>query len=205
MTSSDNLFSVADNFFSPDIIQKISAFIEQSVEKTKTGLNSIIPVLISGIVDKGSTQKGATNLVEMLSTKDFKTIIKSDANKLSENNIIKNIFGNNLNKVVSQLENSTGLAAPNVTKILEIAAPVFMGFLESKVKNEKLNSIELMNFLRHQKKKLQRFPPGTSEYSLMVNPNAQEISWSKIGLGALVLFFFWFLFWWAESWVLIKK
>ena len=197
MVINDNLLSVSQNFLSPDIVQKISDLIGQSADKTKTGLKSVIPALMSGIVDKGSTPEGASTLVDIVNTHNFESSTKPDESKLNEgNDVVKNIFGNNLNNVVSNLGASTGLSGSSITKMLGLAAPVLMGVLGSKVKNEKLSSSGLMNFLSQQKNILSGFTAG-EKGDVLQKQLTQEIPWKKIALAALILLGLWF--WWLSS------
>lgn len=66
MVVNDSLLGVSQNFFSPDIVQKISDAIGQSADKTKAGLRSVIPAFMSGVVDKGSTPDGAATIVDII-------------------------------------------------------------------------------------------------------------------------------------------
>ncbi len=208
MVINDNLFSVSQSFLAPDIVQKVSDIIGQSADKTKKALKSVIPALLSGITDKGSTPEGAATLVDMVNTHNYEANMKPDVAKLSEGNeVVNNIFGSNLNNVVSNLGTSTGLSGPSISKILSLAAPVLMGVLGLKVKNEKLSSSGLMNFLGQEKKTLSGYSAGVSQYSELLGDKArqeivpkhltQEVPWKRIALAALILFALWF--WWMAT------
>ncbi len=212
MAMNDNLLNVSQNFFTPDIVDKISAVIGQSTDKTKTGLRSVIPAFMSGIVDKGSTPEGAATLVDMVKSHNFQIENAPDANNLHQGDeVVKNVFGSNLNNVISRLGISTGLSSASVAKLLSLVAPVFMGLIDSKVKTEKLNSSGLMNFLNQQKKtitgfsasgfsSLSRFDEGmvdTESAKGFHTKLTQEIPWRKVALAALILLGLWF--WWLGT------
>jgi OOP family OmpA-OmpF porin len=213
MIASDNFISVSQNFLSPDIVQKIGDLIGQSADKTKAGLKSVIPELLTGIVNKGSTPEGAAKLVDMVNTHNFDPNAKPDASKLSEGNeVVNNIFGSNLNNVVTKLGTSTGLSSASITKMLGLAAPTIMGVIGSKVKNDKMGSSGLMNFLTQQKNILSGFTSRANPVSMngnglsnMINAKSgtfqREVSeglpWKKIILAALIALGAWF--WWVGS------
>lgn len=206
MVINDNMLSVSQSFFSPDIVQKISDFIGQSADKTKVGLKSVIPELMTGIVDKGSTPEGAAKLVDMVNTHNYEATSKPDENKINEGNeVVNNIFGSNLNNIVSKLGATTGLNSGSITKMLGLIAPVFMGVLGSKVKNEKLGAPGLMNFLSQQKNVLSSFSAGAAGVTGMASKSPEalqqnfvkESSWTKVALAALI--FLGLLFWWMGS------
>ncbi|MGZ3788929.1 MAG: DUF937 domain-containing protein [Bacteriovorax sp.] len=206
MTNYDSLIDISQNFFTPDIVQKISGAIGQSSEKTKAALQSAVPAFLSGMIDKGSTPEGASKLVDMVNSHNYESNMLPDESRLSEgNDVVNNIFGSNLNNTVSKLGTSTGLSTNSVTKMLGLVAPVFMGAIGSKVKNENLNSSGLMNFFRQQKNALAGFSSKTSDYYLLSGANpekdlkrgfTQRIPWMKILLASLILFGIWF--WWQH-------
>lgn len=119
---------------------------------------------------------------------------------------MNSVFGGNLNNVVSRLGTSTGLSTSSITKMLGLIAPVFMGVIGSKVKNEKLSTSGLMNFLSQQKNALTGFAVQTAEsdYASLTGKKenefkhlTQEVPWKKIALAALVLLGLWF--WWLGA------
>jgi outer membrane protein OmpA-like peptidoglycan-associated protein len=203
MMTSDNLLNVSQNFFSPDVVQKFSNIIGQSTDKTKIALMSVIPTLMNGIVNKGSTPEGAASLVDMTKKQNFELSTTPDESKLSQGNEVMNsIFGSNLMPTASKIGESTGLNTSSITKIFSLAAPVVMGVIGSKIKNEKLRSMGLMNFLGQQKTLLSGFTSGAAGFStagenvggVQKQIKSQNISWTKIALAALILLGL--LFWW---------
>lgn len=205
MVVNDNLLTVSQTFFSPDSVQKISDLIGQTSEKTRTALKSIIPTLMNGIVDIGSTPDGAAKLVDMINTHNFETINRPDEALLTEgHDVVKNIFGTNLTSIVSKLETTTGLGVHHIVKMMDLAAPVFMGVLGSKVKYEKTGSLGIMNFLSQQKAAMSGFSSQITtatdhaheRFKSLTLPK-QEIPWRAILLIALVLLAFYF--WWLAA------
>lgn len=154
MSTYDNFFDV-QNLLTPDIVQKTSEAIGQSVEKTKDGLKSTVTAFIKGLLDKGSTQEGADIVVNMVNTHNFES-----------NDVVNSILGNDLDSTVSKLSSTTGLNQSSVKKIMGLVAPVVMGTIGSKVKKEKMNSAGLMKFFDQQKKIITNvgFESKSSEY-----------------------------------------
>lgn len=200
MVVNDNLLSISQTFFSPDAVQKISDVIGQTSEKTRAALKSVIPTLMNGIVDVGTTPEGAAKLVDIVNTHDFENIHRPDMGRLREgHDVLEEIFGSRLTTLISKLETTTGLGVHQITKMMDLAAPVFMGVLGSKVKYEKTGSQGIMNFLAEQKKALSGFsahfaPSDTDKIRHFTLPK-QEIPWRGVLLAALVLLgvYFWWL------------
>lgn len=203
MVVNDNLLSVSQTFFSPDTVQKISDVIGQTSEKTRAALKSVIPTLMNGIVDVGSTPEGAAKLVDIINTHEFEEVHRPDVTRISEgHDAIKDIFGSRLTTVVSKLETTTGLGVHQIVKIMDLAAPVFLGVLGSKVKYEKTGSLGIMNFLSEQKTAMSGFTSHVSSATSHAHDRIrslalpkQDIPWKAILLTALVLLgiYFWWL------------
>lgn len=203
MVVNDNLLSISQTFFSPDSVQKISDVIGQTSEKTLNALKSVIPTLMNGIVDVGSTPEGAAKLVDIINTHEFENISRPDPKLIPEGHeAVSGIFGNNLNTIVSKLESATGLSVSSITKMLDMSAPVFMGVLGSKVKYEKTGSLGIMNFLNDQKKAMSGFTSHVTTATTSAHEKIksyalpkQDIPWRGVFLTALILLgiYFWWL------------
>lgn len=190
--ASDSLFSVLQNFLSPDVLQKISTEINQPVEKTKAGLKSVIPAMLMGIVNKGSTKEGAESLVNMATKQPTPSVVSADSATLKEGDaVLSSIFGNNLSNTVSNLGVSTGMNTGSITKMMGMAAPLIMGFIGTKIKNEKMSASGLMNFLGQQKSALMAFMPsgfaGVTGLGGIQSTSSERSVWPKIVLGVLLV------------------
>lgn len=196
MVVNDNLLSISQTFFLPETVQKISDVIGQTTERTGAALKSVIPTLMKGIVDAGATPEGAAKLVDMINTHKFEYIARPDVSKIEDGHeAIRTIFGNKLTSIVSALQASTGLGTSQVEKLLDLAAPVFMGVLGSKVKYEKTSSLGLMHFLSDQKMAMSGFKNFVSASTKSFTLPNQAIPWRGVFLSALVLLgvYFWWL------------
>ncbi len=200
----DSLFNVSQSFFSPDILQKISKEINQPIEQTRVGLKSAIPTLLMGIVKKGSTREGAETLVEMAGHQPTVDNVVTDPTEIREGTeVINQIFGNNLNAVLSKLGTTTGMNIASLNKMLSMSAPMVMGAIGTKIKSERMSPSALMNFLSQQKNSLINLIPsgipGLSNFSFARSLPLEEdrsYLWAKIVLGVLVLAG---MLWWYNS------
>ncbi len=189
--ASDNFLSVSQRFFSPEILQKISREINQPVEQTKVGLKSVIPTLFMGIFNKASTKEGAESLLN-LANKDVPNNVENfEEIKPAGNDVLNGIFGSNLNNVVSKLGVTTGMNTGSITKMLGMVAPMVMGVIGSKVKNEKMSASGLMSFLSQQKSSLSGLlaagisgVPGMTEIKEKL---PSKTGWMKIVLAIILI------------------
>jgi len=165
MVVQENLMGVSQHFFTPDIVSKISEIVGQTTDKTLTGLKSVIPTFIGGIVEKGSTPEGAASLVDLVNTHNFEKHVLPDEDSLREgNDVVNNIFGNELEPTLSQLSAETKLDRGSLEKILGLVAPICMGIVGAKIKRDSMNMTGLMSFIKAQKKELSGYSHNSSEY-----------------------------------------
>lgn len=160
-----NLLDASQSFMTPDNLNKLSAALGQSSEKVQSGLKSVIPAFIMGLVNKGSTTEGAQSLVNLVKQKGFDSEVPppniNDENYLrSGNEAVNGVLGNNLNSVVNGLTTSTGMSSSSVKKMLGMVAPMVLGVLGTKIRSENLNASGVMGFLNQQKSAVVGFMPA---------------------------------------------
>lgn len=196
MVLSDNLFNLAQNFISPDVVKKFSGLIGESEDRTKAGLKTAIPTLIKGIADKGATPEGAETIVKFAKSHPDSANDISTANLNEGNSVLNGIFGNNLTSIVSRIGSSTGLNTSSITKMLGLAAPLVMGAIGSKVKKDNLNAVGLMGFFKQQKNVLGAAAPAalTGMGVRQHKGSEKTLPWFLISILLLALFgaFWWF-------------
>lgn len=196
MVLSDNLFNLAQNFVSPDVVKKFSGLIGESEDRTKAGLKTAIPTLIKGIADKGATPEGAETIVKLAKNHPDSANDVSTANLTEGNSVLNGIFGNNLTPMVSKIGSSTGLNTSSITKMLGLAAPLVMGAIGSKVKKDNLNAAGLMGFFSQQKNVLDAAAPAalTGMGVRQHKGSEKTLPWFLISVLLLALFgaYWWF-------------
>jgi hypothetical protein len=133
MVLSENLLGVAQNFATPDVIQKFSEVLGEPAEKIRTGLKAVIPALLMGIVTKGSTPEGAQRLAQLAQQTPTPTTDINPAAIDSGTQAADQIFDGNLNSTISKLGASTGLSSLSVSKMMGLATPILLVVLVSKI------------------------------------------------------------------------
>lgn len=162
MAISENLFSSTQSFLTPDFVQKFSGALGQPADRIRNALNSIIPTFLKGVVDKGSSREGAESLVNIAARDGVETTSPNlnDTQYLSKgSDALNGIFGSNLDSVTSSLGSRTGINPGSINKMLGMIAPMFLGVLRKKIKNENMNANGLMSFLSQQKSALAGMGP----------------------------------------------
>lgn len=165
MAYADNLMNSTQNFMTPDFFSKASALLGQPVDKIQSGLKSVIPTFLMGLVNKGSSPQGASSIVNLVNSNNLTTSVApaniNDPEYVHKGeNVLNGIFGSNLNSVTSTLGQTTGLGSSSITKLLSVIAPMIMGVVGSKIKSENLNASGVQNFFSQQKSTISGFIPG---------------------------------------------
>ena len=199
----NNLLEITKNFLAPDIVNKFSRDIGESTERTQKALKSVIPALLMGIVIKGRTADGAECLVNLvhrdgLELKDEKSFQYTDAKYLNKGtDAVQGIFGNNLNTVVANLGDSTGIQSSGIQKMLQMAAPLVMDFLATKMKREELGTPGLMGFLAQQNQVISQLVPdglvGRWQVVKEIVPNSRSPWLTIIFIVLVILAGLWWL------------
>lgn len=156
MAAPENLFDSTRPFMSPEFIHRVSSDLHEPEEKVEDGFRTVIPTVLSVLIDKGSTPEGAADLIHLL-----------EETPGQSHHAAEDIFGKNYHAVADTLSPSTGLSSDHVEKMMDMIAPVVMRVIGTKVKREGLSPEELKAFLEDQKKVLKGFTPRISRERLL--------------------------------------
>ena len=166
-----NLMELIMKEFSGDIVGKIGSFLGEDTSKITIGLGGVVPSILGGLLSKGSTQNGATEIFNLIKGGNFgESSLKNIGNKLSGgsvttdliksgSSILSTIFGNKLGGIESLISSFSGLGKGSASSLLGIAVPFVMGILGKQVSSSGLNASGLMNLLGSQKYFLEKIAP----------------------------------------------
>lgn len=154
MTATENLFDTTRSFLTPASIQKFSLALNEPNEKIEIGLQTVVPTLVSGLIEEGSTSEGAEKIVKLIEEENFRAEFPQDLNDrkylIKGENVVTDIF-ENYKDIASDITPTTGMNRVNVEKMMEMAAPVIMGVIDSKIKNQGMNAQRLNGYFLEQK------------------------------------------------------
>ena len=152
MPGTESLFETTRGLLTDDSVRRFSHALNEPRDKVTAGLNSVVPTLVTGFIKEGSTSKGAQKIVHLLKEQDFDSKLPqnlNDQNYLSKGeNLVEDIFGDHFHTLASDLTPSTGLKSENVERMMEMVAPVVLGVIGSKMKDEDMNVESLNGFFR---------------------------------------------------------
>lgn len=130
----NEILSKLDN----DSLQAISKQANATPDKTKNALASAIPILMNALAKNSSSSEGAAALQKAVA-KDHNGSLLDNLGDFLHNpasangaGILKHVLGNKKQNVEQYISKDSGLSGASVGKILEMAAPMVMGYLGKK-------------------------------------------------------------------------
>jgi len=167
-----NILELLKSEFSDEIIGKLGKFVGEDPSKTKAALGSIFPAVLGGLISKGSTSQGASEILDMITKGGFGAdTLKGLSTAFTGGDTTKNflntgtgllsgIFGDRVSKVIDWIMSSTGIGKSAASSLLGLVVPALLGFLGKEVKGSNLNANGLMNLLSGQAGFLKNLAPS---------------------------------------------
>jgi outer membrane protein OmpA-like peptidoglycan-associated protein len=213
-----NLIDLVKEQFSSGVVDKVSTLLGTQKHETNSALEAFIPTILSGIVEKGSTESGARSLMDFIGNKNLGSGVLDDVGDLLAGGLktdsflkiggqlLSTLFGSNTNSLLDQLLTIGKLNRGITNKLLSIIGPIALSAIGKLVKSENLNVAGLISYLTGQKSIVNAaLPAGLSAFSSVDHSNASQsksddedsgggMGWLKwlilILLLALVLWYF---------------
>ncbi len=143
---------------------QIAELIGENNSKTSSAINSILPSLLGGLVQKGSTQSGAAGILDFLNKENLDGSMFNNLGDLlgggSKTSTLMNlgslalpfILGGKKAGMMSLLGKVTGLGSSSNSTLMNLLGPMVLGMIGKQVKSSNLNAGGLMEMLLGQKK-----------------------------------------------------
>lgn len=134
-------------------------------EMAKRALSAAVPLILSALARNAANKQGAASLLGALK-KDHDGSILDDVMGFIVNasagpgaGILKHVLGQQRSSVESQLSQSIGLNQQQISKLMELAAPLVMGALGRATLEQGLDESGLSQFLNQQKQQVAQQQP----------------------------------------------
>ncbi len=190
----------------------------------KTAMKFVLPAIIGGVINKGSSESGAGGLIDLFKKGGFGDGNLSDlAGVLGDDDkrggwldtgtdLLGTIFGNNQSGVLDMILKATGITKSGGSSLMSFLAPIVINKLAGMVFGQKMSASGLASYLGDQKSDIMGLVPGMS--SLLGGSNAVSESVGAVsrsdddseggGLGFLkylipLLFLAALAYWWMNK------
>ena len=144
-------------------INKVAELIGENPSNTSSAMNTIIPSLLGGLVQKGATQDGASSILDMLNNDKhdggmFNNLLGLLGNGSKTSALMKAgsialpfILGGKKAGITSLITQMTGLGSKSSSSLMSLIAPMVLGMIGKQVKSKGMGLSGLMELLSGQK------------------------------------------------------
>jgi hypothetical protein len=153
------------NMLGQQNLGRISKQVQAPEDKTQKAITDISALLTGALANNASKQQGAQALANALD-KDHDGSILDDLPDYINNyqqgpgdGILGHVLGGNRNAVEQGLSKKTGLDIGTISQLLTIAAPIILGALGKKQRQDGLNLNDLTSLLGNEQNQAQKIDP----------------------------------------------
>jgi hypothetical protein len=158
-----NLLDLLKQFLGDDFSRLVSQYLGEPEKPTQSSLDALLPALLGGVAQKGSTPEGASSLLSLLQGLNLDTSLLNNiaglfsgdaagANSLVNMgmNLVKSIFGDKSDALTNALASTGDLKSGSASKLLALAMPLVMGYLKRFIGEQGLGASSLSSLLSGQ-------------------------------------------------------
>lgn len=147
-----SLLDTLKKYITETSLNKAATLLNESDGQIRKAADIIMPTILSGIAQLGSTSKGMQNLLQLFEKNNFKEILSDNVSSLfgggsatqgltslGHNLLNTNIFGDMFGKIVSEIAQLTGLKNGSVSALMSMITPFAMGICQQKIEDNRRN------------------------------------------------------------------
>lgn len=168
-----NLLNQLQDQIGDVLVSQASDLFNESQEGVQKATGVILPALLASIVQKGSSENGAKELMNRLKEGNYNgglldniaSIMGESSNALDDllergGAIVDDLTGEDKTGLTDMVANYAGTDKESTSSLLHLAAPMLMSILGKQVQNKGLNAGGLMNLLAGQKEYIKDAVPS---------------------------------------------
>ncbi len=143
-----------------------------SESSANDALGAMLPALMGGLINKGSTQSGAASILDFMNKNNiggglldnlgglFGGGAKTDGLASTGSMVLKFLMGDKTGAVVDLITKTVGIKSGVASTLMKMAAPMLLGLIGRQVKNKGLNAGGLMDLLLGQRDYVKKAAPA---------------------------------------------
>jgi OmpA-OmpF porin, OOP family len=145
---SNNLLELLKEHLSGDVVSNLATLIGESPNNTESALQTALPALLAGLVDKSRDAKSIDNLLNQLVEGNHDGSVISNLGALSRGgeettklisegaNLLTSLFGDKVASITDLVANASGISKNSSTTLLGFIMPNIMGLIGRNLKIE---------------------------------------------------------------------
>ncbi len=158
-----NLLSTIQTLIGSELTHQSAGVLGESVTSTGSAVHSVLPALLGGMAQQGSTATGAAELLGAINAPGINGNIMSQLSGLfaggastnaltsAGGSMVSNLFGGKLGGITNAISAASGVSAGSAGTLLTMAAPLIFGFLKNHAATNNMDANGLMTLLGGQK------------------------------------------------------
>lgn len=168
-----NIIEFLREKLTPGVIEKIGSFLGESGENVETAIQSALPTMLGGLIQRGTTEDGATKIMDIIKDGGHTGDILRDLPDMLNNtektqllvtigsNIFNHFFGNTAPILTEKIAGLSGIRKSSSALLLGLTAPLVLGTIGHVVHKENLGITGLMDLLNEQRDNVSKALPST--------------------------------------------
>ncbi|HYI97404.1 MAG TPA: OmpA family protein [Bryobacteraceae bacterium] len=167
-----NLLEHAENYLTPELIQRAGVLVNETPEKTERAMSCIVPALLAGALDSASSPAGIarlTELTEMISNGGFENTLTAFTSDQAGSNlngfvasgelIVAALFDGSADSINENIARNSGIRQGSAASLMALAAPLVMGIVGREVRDRGLSGSSMRALLIEQRESIVRNLP----------------------------------------------
>jgi OmpA-OmpF porin, OOP family len=175
---STNLLELLKKHLTPDVVSNLAALIGESPQNTETALNTALPSLFVGLVNKSDNLQSLSGLINMLNEGGHDGGVLSNLGALSlggdetrklmteGGNLLTPLFGDMVSGINDRVTTASGISHASSSSLLNFVTPLVMGLIGKSLTLEHIDDATgLAGLLSEQSGFLKSFTPEHAGFS----------------------------------------
>jgi len=177
-----NLVDLIKDQLAGGVLDKLSASIGESEEKTKAAAGVAVASLLSALAGLVTSNQGAESLMNSLRQFDGDSLSRlrtdltqDDAGKIRDQggDILGSLLGGDLTTLINVLTKFSGIGAAALKSLLSYLAPLILSVIAEQLKGKSLTPASLTGFFDEQKANIQAALPSGFSLAAAPTPHAK--------------------------------
>ncbi|MCI5071471.1 DUF937 domain-containing protein [bacterium] len=149
----ENILNILSSQFGQQEASAIASKVGVNTEDVNSLVQSFLPVLTQGLARNANQSSGAESLLNALNQKHTGSILNNISSAMTDETsndgmkILGHVFGSKTNLVQQFFNKGSNLDNSQINQIIQLATPILMGMLGSKVKQSNFNATSLTALL----------------------------------------------------------
>ena len=156
-----NILDALKGYVTPELISQAAGSLGEDASGISKAVGGLLPSVLGGLVQKSTDTSSFGNIFNMLTDQKTSGLLDnlggllgggaSDAQSSMIGNFTNMIFGNKMGGILDMISSFAGIKKSSSSSLMNMVAPMVMGYLGRKIKTEGLSMSGLASLLGSQK------------------------------------------------------